>query len=104
MDCPDKLKTNDPHLLPLFETGNDQTSIVGTQLVFKLDDENYGKKIVNMENFKEKDFQYENNFTLFGYKVYNRDLQGDNKILLIDIKLKQEVLSKSQLFNEYDKF
>lgn len=104
MDCPDKLKTNDPHLLPLFETGNDQTSIVGTQLVFKLDDENYGKKIVNMENFKEKDFQYENKFTLFGYKVYNRDLQGDNKILLIDIKLKQEVLSKSELFNEYDKF
>jgi hypothetical protein len=87
MQSPDKMKTNEPDFLPLF-SNDDKNNVIGTQLVFHMENKEYGTRIVNLENFGKDDYQYENKFTTFGYKVYNREIKGVNKFLLVEAKLK----------------
>jgi hypothetical protein len=60
-------------------------------------------RIINLENFKDDDFNYGNDFTQFGYKIYDKDIITENKILLLEIKLKDRV-HEFPLFKQYDKY
>ena len=73
MRDPEKMITKDPDFLPLF-SDDDGGILTGTQIVFDMESKEYGTRIVNLENFRDNDFQYENKFTKFGYKVYNREI------------------------------
>ena len=45
--------------------------------------------IINLENFKIKDFQFQNEFTQFGYKIYNKKFKYVNKFLLVEARLQE---------------
>ena len=55
MRSPDKLKTNEPDFLPLF-SNDGKNDVIGTQLVFHMENKEYGTRIVNLENFAKDDY------------------------------------------------
>lgn len=44
--------------------------VIGTQILYKMKGSG-ALKILNLENFKDQDFQFSNKYCKFGYKIYN---------------------------------
>jgi len=83
---------------PLF---TDDLKIKGSQLVWML--ENNSVSVVNLENFENKDFQFKNEFTKFGYKIYNKRFKYKNNFLLVEARLQNRVLDQGNFFSDFDK-
>ena len=103
-DLEEQNTSRPPEFLPLYKIKTKGRVVRGTQLVFFMDDGQDSKRLVDFENFEDEEFQYINNFTRFGYKIYNRDIIENNNFLLIEVQLRKEIYQqRSKLFNEFDK-
>ena len=85
--------------MPLFDQRNE---IIGTQIFFKLRNEKRCPRIYSLKNFRDHDWQHENKYCRFGYKVYNKEIEDCDMSYLFEIQLKQEV-QDDDFFTDYDK-